>query len=360
MADDRNAPELFPHAELALDLENPRSPGNAFASPIEALKYLVGFADVNELVGSILTAGWLDFEPLVVDRRSHVVYEGNRRLAALRLITDPGVRAELGYELPLADEGHRPPQEIYVKFVDGRDEARAYIGFKHINGPHKWDALAKAKFAADWLSSPGASLSSVAKALGDAHSTVRRLVNGWRVLQQALSDGFDPSPQATGKARFPFSHLYTAVARPNVRHYLGLDPDAELFGANPITADALPNLRQLMQWLYGQGKKPAVVQTQNPDLNKLVDVLGSPTAIAHLVSNGTLSAAFEIVEDKVQRFREALLKIVGGVDDASRLVRNYTGGADDLATVSQVVRGVNLLRRSMQDIADGVEPVDAN
>ncbi|MEZ5284996.1 MAG: hypothetical protein R2712_09350 [Vicinamibacterales bacterium] len=30
------------------------------------------------------------------------------------------------------------------------EQAREFIGFKHINGPHKWDAIAKARFAANW------------------------------------------------------------------------------------------------------------------------------------------------------------------------------------------------------------------
>lgn len=349
----RGQVEPFAHADLRLDLHNPRSPGEAFAVEDEALTYLVQNADVAELVTSIRAEGWLDFEPLIVDLNNNIVYEGNRRLAALRLITDAVVRARAGFALPDMANAKAPPDEIRVQWVDGRDEARAFIGFKHINGPLKWDALAKAKFAADWISSPGAELSKVARALGDAHSTVRRLVNGARVLQQATADGFDPGPQATGRARFPFSHLYTAVARPNVRAYLGLPIEQELLDQNPVPAEKLPELKQLMQWLFGQGNKAAVIRTQNPDLNRLVEVLGNQRGVAMLAATNSLSQSYEAIEDKAERFREALLRASASLDDSLRLVVNYTGGAEDLATANQLVRGTRILRDSMQNVADG-------
>lgn len=350
--------DFFEHRDLHLDVHNPRSPGNEFANEPEALTYLVQNADVTELVTSIRAEGWMDFEPLVVDVNSLIVYEGNRRLAALRLITDETTRGQVGFELPELKEAQDPPELIRVKWVGGRDEARAFIGFKHINGPLKWDALAKAKFADEWIASPGGELAKVARTLGDAHSTVRRLVNGARVLHQAIANGFDPSAEATGRARFPFSHLYTAMARPNVRRYLGLDPEAELLKVNPIPDDRLPQLRQLMQWLFGQGNRPAVIRSQNPDLNTLVDVLADERAVAMLAATNSLAKSYEVVEDKNELFREALQGASAGLDDAMRLVSYYTGGAEDLGTANQIVRSSRLLRDTMQQIADGGRAAD--
>ena len=98
-----------------------------------------------------------------------------------------------------------------------------------------------------------------------------------------------------------------------------------------------------MQWLFGQGSRPAVIRSQNPDLNRLVDVLGSERSIAMLVSTNSLAQAFELVEDK-----------------AMRLVAFYTGEAEDLGTANQLVRSTRLLRDSMQRIADGDRPLDAD
>jgi hypothetical protein len=91
---------------------------------------------------------------------------------------------------------------VRIRWVDNRAEARAFIGFKHINGPFKWDALAKAKYAAQWLDD-GGDISTISRTLGDNHNTVRRLVNGWFVLQQALEDGFDLDQISRGISPFP-------------------------------------------------------------------------------------------------------------------------------------------------------------
>ena len=72
----------------------------------------------------------------------------------------------------------------------------SYIGFKHINGPHRWDALAKARFAATWYRKErkhGLTLEKIAQRLGDRHDTVVRLVNGIFVLDQAEEKRFTPS-----------------------------------------------------------------------------------------------------------------------------------------------------------------------
>ena len=78
---DKAAPDT-----LSLDLSNPRMPDEKFADEDEAIAYLYVQADLSELIQSIGNSGWLDFEPLIVEEPTRTVVEGNRRLAALRII----------------------------------------------------------------------------------------------------------------------------------------------------------------------------------------------------------------------------------------------------------------------------------
>jgi hypothetical protein len=339
--------------ELRFDLRNPRSPDDAFGDEAEILAYLIEHADVDELVQSILSAGWMDYEPLIVQVPGDVVLEGNRRLAALRLIEDASLRAKLKYVLPDVPNPKPLPQFIRVKDVKDRNEARAFIGFKHINGPFKWDALAKAKFAAEWLFEGNAELATVSRTLGDNHNTVRRLVNGWSVLQQALSNGFRRD-QTTRKS-FPFSHLYTALARPNIRAFLGLlsDDPTTVLGKNPVPTDYLPQLREVMSWLYGQRGEPSVVLSQNPDLNRLVDVLGSTGARAMLQGTRSLDRAYEVIEDKGQRFGQALMATIRQCEEALRLVANFDRDATLMSAGDNLVKTSRALRDQMRRILDG-------
>ena len=106
--------------------------------------------------------------------------------------------------------------------VASREDARSFIGFKHINGAAKWDSYAKAKFAADWYRDGAVSLTEIASQIGDKHDTVKRMVNAIYVLEQAqkaeifrIDDRVNP--------RFSFSHLYTALSRAPYMEFLGLD-----------------------------------------------------------------------------------------------------------------------------------------
>ncbi len=354
-----NEDEMFAHGELQFDLHNPRSPDDAYESEEAAIAYLIEFADVHELVQSILNAGWLDYEPLIVERATKVVFEGNRRLAALRLISDPALRARLQYNLPAGNDQKALPEKVRIRWVDTRADARAYIGFKHINGPFKWDALAKAKFAAEWLRDSSGALEQVSRTLGDNHNTVRRLVNGWILLDQAKKEGF--RPDQTTRRGFPFSHLYTALARPNVRQFLGLpdDSDGGVLPADPVPNEKKPQLRELMSWLYGQRDEPAIIRTQNPDLNRLVDVIGSSMALESLRASRSIDKAYELIEDKGQKFTQALLAAVKNVEEAAGLVGSFDGDGSTLKACESLLKSVRLLRDSMRRVVDGEDRDEA-
>ena len=340
--------------ELHFDLRNPRVTEDPFEDETAALEYLVDHADANELVLSILNSGWMDYEPLIVLEGSNIVLEGNRRLAALRILSDRGLREELKIDLPEEPGPDALPEFVRVHPVGSRATARDFIGFKHVNGPFKWDSLAKAKYAAEWLAEDG-DIRQIGRRLGDTHNTVVRLVNGWRVLRQVSAAGFDRG--ATTKPSFPFSHLYTAIARPNVRRYLGLPEGggSELLPPKPVPPDAVDNLRRLMSWLYGQKNEPAVVARQNPDLNRLVEVLGNDTARTMLEASRDLEAAYGEVEDKTLRFGRALMLTTKQAEDTLGLVGHYDGRADTMKASDNLRRTVLSLHGAMKAAQERAE-----
>ena len=340
--------EFAKHASLHFDLKNPRTPDHEFTKEDEVLAYLIKHADVDELVTSMQSSNWVDFEPLIVQRSNNTVLEGNRRLAALRLLTCPAVRERLGYKLPNDGSVPRLPEEVRVRWVDDRAEARSFIAFKHINGPFKWDALAKAKYAAIWLDE-GEQVTKVAKQIGDTHNTVLRLVNGWRVLEQATKNGFDVD-DITAR-RFNFSHLYTALARPTTRTFLSLpeEPNSQL-PKNPVPQENTKQLEELMGWLFGQTKQSRqhVIKSQNPDLNRLVKVLGNNRARAVLVSTKDFARAVELVEPGSSRFEESLAGAASMAEKALGLVSHYD--PPEQPTLMDTVKGLATTVRDLRDL----------
>jgi hypothetical protein len=342
--------------DLRVDLKNPRVPEEEFPTETAAIGYLINHADVNELVQSIGRSGWLDFEPLIVlQTEDNTVIEGNRRLAALRLLHDPELRQELNFHLPEGmPEDVQLPEKVRVFNVENRAEARDFIGFKHINGAFKWDSFAKAKYAAEWLDDdPNASVKDVSERLGDSHNTVLRLVNGYRVLRQAERLGFS-THDITAPRGFSFSHLYTALPSPAVKEFLGITAEtSDLFPENPVPEDHHDNLLQYLTWLYGQkGRGSNVIASQNPDLGRLTKVLSNRSATRMLQSTNKLPDAFDMVEDKGKAFEAAIFNLLNVARTAAAQVGKYDGDPELLQvvqTASQTVRGIIAGMRAIVD-----------
>lgn len=275
---------------LRLDRSNPRLSGGAKPATDESIiARLYGAAELDELLQSISANGYLDVEPLIVTRGSGgddlVVLEGNRRLAALRLLREPDLADRIAsserirIRVPAVDSSVRGTFDpVSAHHVASREDARAFIGFKHINGPARWDAYAKARFVAAWYRSDGVDLDRIARSIGDRHDTIKRMVSAICVLDQAIAtERFAIGDRFTKK--FNFSHLYAALGWSPYREYLGLgsrwarhDPTPD-----PVPADKLDALRKVLVWIYGSktDDAPPVVRSQNPDIKRLGEVLAS-------------------------------------------------------------------------------------
>lgn len=339
---DRAAPNT-----LKLDLQNPRIPDATFRSEDEALEYLFTQADLGELIQSIGNSGWLDFEPLIVEEASMTVIEGNRRLAALRILADQSLQQRLRASIPVPMHANALPGEVQVNFVQSRREARDFIGFKHVNGAFKWDSYAKARFAYAWLKD-GDDIDEVSRRLGDGHNTISRLVNGVVVLEQAEAARLFDKEQRTKKS-FYFSHLYTALSTPNVRQYLGLpDNDNTVLTSDPVPTTHRANLKNLLSWLYGQEDEPSVIKSQNPDLGHLVSVLGNDRATSALAASRNLDRAFEMIEDKARAFEKAFYQLADAAQVVSGVIARYDSKSDLLDDAETLQRTVTYIVQAIR------------
>jgi hypothetical protein len=245
--------EPFKPDDLELDRHNPRFGGDDVPAGRKGeatiIKRLLDDADLSELIESIAANGYLDLEPLfvVVEKDKNIVVEGNRRLAAVKLLREPKLAQDVGVHLPVVASGLRKTlDQVHGIKLSSREEARQLIGFKHINGTHKWDSYAKARFATEWYRKErvnGATLADIARSLGDRHDTVQRLVQGVFVLDQASKYNlFEPDQRYPGRI-FYFSHLYTALTRPEYRAFLELPEKWRRSGATFHQSRTLFRLR---------------------------------------------------------------------------------------------------------------------
>lgn len=89
---------------LDFDPENPRFTEDPFRNPsdVDVIEFLSDKADLTELVQSIAANGYIDIEPMIVmqNGRRFSVLEGNRRLAAIKLLKNPELVGNSGIVVP--------------------------------------------------------------------------------------------------------------------------------------------------------------------------------------------------------------------------------------------------------------------
>jgi hypothetical protein len=135
----------LPLSDLNFDTRNPRlvEYGDlSDLSELELIKLLWKRMAVDEVLLSIATDGFWSYEPLIVCKEDGkwVVIEGNRRLAAIKILLSSKLQSELSVgELPKMTEKIRQTLDpLPVLKIEHRQDIWRYLGFKHVNGPAKW------------------------------------------------------------------------------------------------------------------------------------------------------------------------------------------------------------------------------
>lgn len=350
----------MPVSELSFDVENPRLVefGLTTASTEkDVIRILWDAMDVSELVSSIAANGFFRHEPLIVaqERGKYVVIEGNRRLAAVKLLRDPALAAELKANVPAIGEEAKGYLRELPTLLSTRQEAWHYLGFKHVNGPVRWSSYAKAQYIADVHRHFGVALQDIAAQIGDTHRTVQRLYRGLMVVEAAERMGVFSREDIWGNRRFPFSHLYASLERPNISEFLGLKAVADESSA-PVPVEKKEELRQICLWLYGSkrdGKRP-VIQRQSDHIRHLDAIVGNPEARAALRSGSDIVSAYTLTIPSSNLFADALVVAKQKLEEAhSKLSIGYDGSEELIRTAGTVANLADDLYEQMERKRNG-------
>ncbi len=348
----------MPYGDLLLDPDNPRLAElkATIKDQDRILQWLWKNKAVSELVDSMLAGGYWPHEEIFASQESGklVVIEGNRRLAAVKLLMEPGTRDRLKIK---AD--WNPSQKVLDSLkelpviIKPRSEIWDYVGFKHLNGPQPWDSIAKAQYIHRVHSSFNVPLEQIASTLGDGNDTVLRMYRGYKVFKQAVDEGlFDPENRM--KPKFAFSHLWTALGYKSVQKFLGVTQD-QLSKEPPVPKKHLQKLGEFMLWLYGNkedGVEPKV-RSQNPHLRELAEVMESPRGLQFLRSGQPLAVALEAARGDERLFQDAISKAESELRSASRFVATgYSGQRELLDTATNIEKLARTLAGTMRQVAD--------
>ena len=314
----RKRPQLHISIErLHLDNENPRLPEEAQGkSESELFSLLYKRFYLDEVAESMAKNGYFDEEPLVAipaslpktlkkappdsiefvafvkkESAQLIVVEGNRRLAAAKILLDSTLQLSLrirhwpSLSKEIADDLRVLPVIVYRE----RGEVTPYLGVRHIVGIQKWDSYAKARYIAKMIKG-GLSPENVAAQIGDKQGAVVKNYLCYRLLDQARNEfDFDST-----KAKEDFSLLLLAIGQGNIKRFLGLPKKSTNTNIEePVPAHHLSNLKDLMSWIFGDDKQKPVISESRDITNYLSSVVASEEALTYLRSTRDLVGAYE-------------------------------------------------------------------
>jgi len=275
---------------LHLDPFNPRLGRENTGSNVSQEKVLEMMQDwtLEELAVSFVENGFWPQEALIVVEEKlygsivKVVVEGNRRLAALRLLRQAVVGKPISRKWEEIVAKKKIPDNLFSRvpylIANSRDEVDAFLGFRHVTGIKEWRPAEKAEFIAKLIEKRKLSYEDVRKRIGSKTPTVRQHYISYRLLLQ-MEDKEDIDLK---KVEQKFSVLYLSLRTEGVQKYLQIDIQADPAKASkPVPPSRLKALAHFAQWLFGDEKNPPLF-TDSRYVDKLGKALESSKAVEYL------------------------------------------------------------------------------
>ncbi len=348
--------------QLHLDARNPRL-GHARVEEglsQEDVLDIMRTWTLEELAISYIEEGrfWTHEALLVVDEGGElVVVEGNRRLAALKLLKsakeDPDNCPKKWKNI--VESGEVPDslfERIPYFLVDDRKDVEAFLGFRHVTGIKEWHPAEKAAYIAKLIDEREFSYVDVMRKIGSKTPSVRQNYISYRLLEQIL-DSFEEIEAELAEDRF--SVMYLSLRSPGVQGFLAIDPKAEpADAATPVPNDALDNLRDYAVWLFGT-EDEAPLFTDSRLVDKFGQILGSADAVEYLRRSDrpNWDLALQMAGGEEPEIVAELKKAADSIEIALSRVHHYRESKDVISAVTRVAADATQLMRLFPQIPFG-------
>jgi hypothetical protein len=270
-----NIMKMIKISNLCFDHYNPRLIEYGIEETVtddEILKILFDETNITELIQSIISNGFFCNEAflVVLEKNKYIVIDGNRRLAAIKILSDPIYSEMYGWK------NHSDYKDVFQQIetvpclLSTRNNSWNSIVYRHIKGFLKWNSYTKAGYIASLHRDYGISLESISFQLGDQYNFVQYLYRAFIILEKAEKSGV-----YFWKNRFYsqsyFSFLYICLNMDGICNFLGLTSEDKYkdkeFG-------------ELCEWIFGNKIKkiPPVIKSET-DLKKLDCILDNSKSL---------------------------------------------------------------------------------
>jgi len=346
--------------DLYLDPKNPRLGRHNIEANLSQENILDLMKDwtLEELAVSFLKSGfWPQEALLVIEEELYkkprlVVAEGNRRLAALKLLFEAkngdALSSKKWQELAWAGRSEdftRLEKIPYLK-TDTREEIQAFLGFRHVTGIKQWNPTEKAEYIARLIDEQGMTYQQVMQQIGSKTPLVRQSYISYRLLLQMEEELGDQI--SVKHVEEKFSVLYLSLRTSGAQKYLQIDIQADPRSAKkPVPPDKLQNLVDYASWLFGDDAREPVV-TDSRLVDKFGKVLESPEAVAYLrrSERPVFETAYRLAGGDEEETIKAIERASDNIREALGTIHLHTKSKDMKKVVERFGRdALELLRR---------------
>jgi len=311
--------------DLYLDPTNPRLGRRVASDKLSQDKVLDAMKDwtLDELATSFLESGFWPQEALIVVKEKlygsdHlVVVEGNRRLAALKLLKQAADGAPVSSKWRDLIGSRRVGKGFFddIPYIEvgDRKDVSAYLGFRHVTGIKEWKPAEKAQYIAKLIEDENLSYDDVRRKIGSKTPTVRQHYISYRLLLQ-MDEHEDVD---VDRVEEKFSVLYLSLRTAGAQKYLDINIQASPDEAKyPVPQEHLQNLANFAKWLFGDSRSEPLF-TDSRYVDSFGKILESDEAVEYL--ERTEKPRFELAYRKAGLGEENVLEYVALASDNVQL-----------------------------------------
>lgn len=341
---------------LHLDPLNPRLPERLRgANDKDVLNWMLSDATLIDLMASIAENGFFPGEPIIAiaEGKTYVVIEGNRRLAAIKLLNNPHLATispksvqSLAEE---AQEKNNIPKKVWVYVVSERQEVENYLGFRHVTGVKQWPVISKARYLNHLYQQKENTSYEVykelAREIGSKAPYVRRLLIGYKAFELIQSRKYYNIPDLD-EENFDLSLITDAITMHSaLSSFMGVDMESDA----PFENVDQDRLREVTFWLYEKLSNGKTRIGDNRNLRVLNKVMQNIEAReAFIKGEKNLKEASELTDITDENIRLYLTKALQNLTEAQKIVhRSSSPNKSDRDIAEEIIESADVIRRNI-------------
>ena len=347
MADDNI--KYIPLDRLMFDPLNPRLPIELKGKKSEdrIIDYMLRDESLLELMKSIGESDYSRSEPLLVVpyKDNYTVVEGNRRLAALKLLSNPSLANVREKSVAAIIDGKKhTPEQIPCILHAKRDDILDYLGYRHITGVKSWGALEKARYLVQLYKKNNKkdaeqACKTLAKMIGSRADYVGKLLAALNLYDFANDKAyFDIN---ITEKDIDFSILSTAIGYNNIYDFVGLK--------SSIDIDETHINESNFEFLFKRLYDPQLKISESRELSDLSAVIGNTVALEMYRKGIPLSEAIYYTDTPLETFRRFLVEAKRSLSNARNCMDKLIDWREESDIILEQVKELQNISRSIRN-----------